>query len=393
MPENWTKDIYLKLLGDLIGEKLTDADIYEPILHYENKMKDSRGESINKLLVESCDDLKGILKTSEICVGAQHGYVEPCPISYTGRVITGNDKFYTVFIGLNPHLETPKEFPPGTTLADLANLHHPDDIIYNREEYRKNIDNDIFINNYWRVFGNIEGKSKGRKWSSYYKTVLRVHLALISEYKKDNVKIWSIFKGDRNDIELTNEILRLLKKFPMANAEFIPYKSQGYNMNNFSSIFDKKRDSEFVNRYIKYFQDIWGFIDKHSRDDAYIIIPTNYSSNTSSKQDNLDKVYDIIKCQVQKMHGSLLGEKYIFKKDNGKEEKGELILYKKSNPYKDKEKYKTSPMYLCKWIDNKGLSRKVIITASLSGRGIYNWIYLNFGHGWIDALKEHYNQP
>lgn len=399
MSEDWTKDIYIKLLGDLLGKELTNTKIYEPILHKENSMKVSGEESIDEQLVKSCDALKDILKASEMRVGVHQGYIEPCPISYTGAVITGKDKFRTAFIGLNPHLEPAKEFPEGTTLVDLANLHHPDDLIYNREDYRRNNDNDkkrIFINNYWRVFGHIEGKSAGAAWSRYYQTVIRVHLAFISEFENVKLNTWSEFKND-NEFQLTTEkILKLLKKYPMVNAELIPYKSVNYNMINFTEIF--KSPNQFAENYISYYRDVWRFIDKYSEDDAYVFIPSSYSA----KEETLTKVYKNIRKEIKEIRGEIYGEKYYFikeidkfKQEKNKEDKGKgkLILSETFENEYDKNNYKISPMYLCKWFDNKGLSRKVIITASLSGRGIYNWIYSDFGHGWIDALKEHYNQP
>ncbi len=400
MSKDWSEDIYLKLLDDIIGKKLTKEKIYIPILRNSKSIKCYCNESINKQLVESCDELKRMLKAREMCVGVQDdGYIEPCPISYTGAVITGTDKFRTAFIGLNPHLEPPKAFPKEATLADLANLHHPDDIIHNREEYRRNIDNDIFINSYWRVFGHIEGKSGWSAWSPYYKTAIRVHLAFISEFDKIELNTWTKFRENKIFQLTTENILKILKQYPMVNAELIPYKSRKYNMNNFTEIFASS--NPFADMYINYYHDIWNFIDTHSENDAYIFIPSNYSA----KEDTLTKVYNTIKNEMQKnkdIRGEIYGKKYLFIKEKddkfiNEKEKGELVTLGYSEHFEEyknryKDKYKISPMYLCKWTDGKEINRKVIITTSLSGRGTYNWIYLNFDYGWIDALKEYYGQ-
>ncbi|SEA20405.1 hypothetical protein [Selenomonas ruminantium] len=385
MAFTWTDDIYLKLLDDLMDKHLTESDINAPILRYYNQMNNSCGEDINNRLNVSCNTLKNILNANEMYVGEQHGYVEPCPISYTGKIITGSDKFYTVFIGLNPHLDLLKEFPEKTTLIDLANLHHPDDVIYDRKEYVE--DNKfLYTNNYWRVFGNMEGKTGWSAWSSYYRTVIRVHLAFIDEYKEVRLNTWSALRNDKKFNLSTDKMLDIVRKYPLANVEIIPYKSRNYAMKNFSMLFNDSWDDEYRNikeKYKRYFYDIWKFLDDYATDNAYIFIPTNYNDG----KNNLKDVYDVLSNELKIIGGDIRGEEFVFAIKDG-DDKGELI--KKS---KCKGSYlKTSPMYLCEWINNKGGNRKIIITASLSGRGKYNWIYNNFDYGWIDALKKYYGQ-
>ena len=159
-------DIYLKLINDLMDNPLDDKQINIPILQDIQHKANCIAYEINENLSKSCAELSDALKTSALDVGAKKGYIEPCPVGYTGSVINGKDKFRTIFLGLNPHLEPPRPFHPSTTYSDLANFHHPHDILHGKNPLRYEKNKEIG-NNFFRVLGNMEGKTGKSAWRGW----------------------------------------------------------------------------------------------------------------------------------------------------------------------------------------------------------------------------------
>lgn len=381
MTENIEKDYYIKLINDLLDKPLTKEQINIPILQDISKVTDSTAYDINSQLINSCKAIGSELGTEDLDVGAKIGYIEPCPIGYTGSVIKGNDRFNTIFLGLNPHLEPPRPFDPSTTLADLANFHHPHDILHgkDRSRYEKN---GVIKNNFFRVLGNMEGKTGRSAWSPFFKPIIRTHLALLKDNKNNQYtyKKW----GDVLDLkktlpELTDHLIDLLKKYPLAHIELIPYKSTNYTMDNFTALVTPKKPSPITEKYKQYISDVFDFINKYATEDAYIIIPTNLTGD-----DTIENVYEkVVQKQINVLNADCSGEYLFFSR---KDKKFEL-------PPSNKKRipYETSPTYLAEWKSHdRKIKRKIIITASVSGQGQYNWIYTDFNNGWIDAIRDYF---
>ena len=91
------KDIYIKLMEDITGLNI-EPDT--PILQSRREVENATSKAIvlDDELKKSCDDLRSALGGVEMSVGGTIGYTEPCPISYTGSVVTGGDKFKIVFM-------------------------------------------------------------------------------------------------------------------------------------------------------------------------------------------------------------------------------------------------------------------------------------------------------
>lgn len=346
------KDIYIKLMEDITGMDNIDpkASIFD--------------EEINANMVKSCQvlaEILGVAKANDaekISVGINdEKHLEPCPIAYTGKLNGKN--FRSVFIGLNPYSEGPRDdFPDDMTWGDLANIHHPNDIWYGYSDDRyiplEDTKKKFPRNNYWRVYGNKEGN---RKWSDYYRLIFPIHVALhwneINEtFGLKQFSIWSEFKKSyKNDKEVTNTILQILEKFPIANFEAIPYKSAKYNTKNFQELFTR---SNICHKYMRYLTDFLQFIDNYAKKDAYIII--------SSKVADMDTVADVFRNIMKKIPGSTVETmvKGAFNKKSNKFE-----------PNSNREKHSLAPLYLFYWNN-----RRVIISSPISmAEKYYSWIY------------------
>lgn len=375
MQNNKGSDIYLQLLEDLIGEKINpETQILQNDAEKDNA--DKNDKTINQALKDSCAEFKNNLGIGDMCVGSpprnEKGYVEPCPVQYTGNTSDGKI-FHCIFIGLNPHLEPWRIFPEKTTFADLANYHHPNDI-QNLEdglspqqrikyENRFGPQGDI-KNNYWRVMGNMEPEY-GEPWSDYYKFVSRIHLALLPDKAAE---FYNNFKEDMQIIpNLTEKLLRKFAQYPIANFELVPYKSTDFNIKKFNNIFDKNNNERFAIKYRKYFSDIIDFINKHATDNAFIIATASVKGNSPM----IDALYTILKQHMTYSAGDKEHDFRVFNKTNKRLEIGE------------KEPLNMAPMYLFKW--NK---RKVIVTSPISSNNtLYKWIYTNLSSGWVDAIR------
>ena len=375
MKETEKKDIYIQLMEDLIGEIIKPKT---PILQSAAAKADAseNAKKLDDALKRSCDEFVKNLGIDKITVGSSsddtEGYIEPCPIQYTGNISDGKI-FHSVFIGLNPHLEPHRLFPIDTTIADLANFHHPNNIFYNcpTDRYAPNGEEKKIgemKNNYWRVFGHME---YGEKWNYYYRQVILMHLALMS----DNIKIKKFTDWNKSD-DLTYFFLEELKKHPILNLEPVPYKSTNFSIKEFKNIFDeneKKYNTEFAKKYRKYFYDMMHFIDEHSTDDAYIIATASVSGKNGKTM--FDALYEILKKYTDSTSINE-DDSFIYNKKTHELKKGR----------KDNKSYDLSPMYLFRW-----KKRKVIITSPISGNNNYGWIHRDLSHGWISTIKKYFS--
>lgn len=370
-------DIYLQLINDMLDNPLSEEEIKLPILQDIDIDEGSPAWKLNKSLTNSCKKLRKAIGTENIVVGAQDGYVEPCPISYTGSVVTGDDKFRVVFIGLNPFLEGPRQFTPDTSYADLANIHHPHDIIHaTGKNYNK-------CHQYRRILGCRENRTDWGAWSPFYKDVIRIYLAFLPDNNSEWYSTWPDLqeKGkslavnppsfDDEDIKhkrvhkdfiasmsLQNYLLKKLKDNPLASAELIPYKSENFHANQLIKLLNKE-GHPFHEKYCRYFWDIFRFIEKHAYDDAYVVI--------TARKSDIEKLNDFfVKCET-----SCIGipkfefeQKFIFK---------------------DK-----IPFYLLKWRTDNNY-RRIVIMPSISRQSSYGQILQNIGTekgGWIYEIKK-----
>lgn len=425
---------YIALMEDLIGEEINPNTFIMQNRIVKKETLEPSPSVINKLLGESCEALGG----KETKVGEVHGYIEPCPIAYTGQLGKG-DGFKTVFLGLNPHLEPPRLFnlqnnDENTTFADLANFHHPDDLYNicnnrkacnvcdkaeNCDEYKKAKEKfshkGTLSNEYWRVFGHMES---GNAWSKYYTSVIRLHMALTLAKEEKNYDIfrtWVLLSAEakelaknekylenspkeekldekgKQSLALCNFILENLKNNPMANIEIIPYKSTGYSIKHFSSILSnppQKYESEIV-RYKNYLSDVFTFIDNYAAKDAYIVFFTNVKEEKNSY--SLDETLKIVQSNITT---ECSPEYYLFHKEAPKEREKDKNSYWELAKSPERKSYERSPVYLLKWKNrSKDINRKIIISSSVSGQGNYNWIYSKFlrGHDFIERVNEYFN--
>ncbi len=360
---NWEKeDIYLRLLEDITGLKKIDPDT--PIIQSseEKRIAGHDARNIDDVLKASCNTISQKLSCNDMHVGSSIGYTEPCPIEYTGNIRKGK-KFHTVFIGLNPFNEGVRSFPHDMKFADLANIHHPNDIRHNREiQYYAPCAESKFQNNYWRVLGNKEGN---KSWSPFFQFVIRIYLSLLSDCTKlDDIK----------KENLTNYLLDKLAEFPMANAELIPYKSPTIDMIKYEELLQ-------LENYNKYLIDMMDFIDKYADNEAYIFATISVSGDNGTTP-ALDLLYRTLKKYLIKEETSpsiQVDEFYVYNKENNKLESG-----------KTKKAYDLAPMYITRWKDeNNNKNRKVIITSPFSRRNRYSWIYDS--HEWLDTIKNHFS--
>ena len=370
MPNTEDKDIYVQLIEDVLGQEINP---FTPILQSveEKNTASKEAKELDDALLKSCEEFKKHFGFDEIIVGSapqnEVGYIEPCPVQYTGDISNGK-KFHCVIIGLNPHLDNHRwrPFESNTTFADLANFHHPNDVHNNYQSERYSSDGEI-KNNYWRVMGNMkyfEPKNRYR-WSKYYKDIIRLYLALLP---KDLEEIHNTNEDAYLD-SLVEHTLDRMAEYPIANFEFIPYKSENFNIKKFMNILNDENlaadERNFADRYKKYIQDMVKFIDKYTSDDAYIIA-------TASLKDNMfDSVYEILKRTLTNSHPDKEHDYFVYSLKDRDFEHGKRLPYEFAHTY------------LFKWGN-----RKVIIAPSISGHGEYTWIY-DFSKGWINAIKKH----
>ncbi|SEH38684.1 hypothetical protein [Selenomonas sp. KH1T6] len=391
------KDIYIQLLEDLILEDLIAEDIrdgidpYTPILQNAEELANAedKPKKIDTALKNICAATKEQLKCKEeMLVGCpdedDFGYIEPCPIQYTGNLKKG-DKFENVFMGLNPFLEDwrkePRFFPKNTSFADLANYHHPDDIRNIRNgrsaDYYSGFNNndDILHNNYWRVLGHKEGKST----SPYYQDIITLHLALLRGTSSKHIKwteLINLIKRD-NEKNITKYLLQTLQKYPIANIEMIPFKTSHYEFGCFSDLLTGS--NELSSRYSRYINHVFEFINNHAASDAYILITTNLKGS-----DPLTDVFNVVSEQIKKMGGNCNGRCFLYSKD-----KKTTNCFTPGSP-SERKSYQLAPMYLANWSDRTSICRKIIITPSISKASPhYTWIF-NPSCNWVDAIKKHW---
>ena len=362
------EDIYIQLMQDITG-----LDVINPntrILQSQDDLANATPEEkkLNDALKNSRNDLctKLGIKTSDMPVGSPPaettGYIEPCPIQYTGDISKGQ-KFHCIFIGLNPHLDKERwrNFPSDennqrATFADLANFHHPHHMFYDGYNSKKYSADGLMKNNYWRVMGNMkffEPKNRG-DWSPYYKDAIRLHLALLPDSCSE---VYNKFEDMKKAYDSTKDLLRKLTEFPVANIELLPYKSENISMSKFNKLLESEC-------YVRYLKDIVTFIKLHTADNAYII-----ATNSVSK---LYELYNFLRKHLMGL------EEYTSKKND-------LYTYCLcSRDFTQKEKHypERAPMYLTKWGE-----RKLIVTSPISKRNSYSWIYKDFSNGWVDAIK------
>lgn len=380
-----TKDAYIALMEDLIAPEIEAGT---PILQSEKEKLNATDNAriIDNALKDSCNAFQQAdnFGVKDLRVGSapknEIGYVEPCPIQYTG--ILKNDKkiFHCVFVGLNPHLEPWKTFPhhlkkgdlipSRITFADLANFHHPNDIRFGCSADKYGPEG-VIRNNYWRVMGNMEEGYNGA-WSSFYKDVVRIYLALLPSKARE---VYETFDKMIQKQNLTKYLLEKMADYPIANLELIPYKSKGINIKKIEKVLNNY-NNDFLTRYNKYFFDLMTFVDNYALDDAYIIATVSVKGGKGSTP-ALDALYRILK-------------KHVIHEDISQETiNNEFFVYNKSKKKleqnKKKNSYDLAPMYLFNWNN-----RKVILTSPISSNNNYGWIYRDFRHGWIDAIKKHF---
>lgn len=387
MSEDKEVDIYLQLVNDMLDKPLSEEELRVPILQHNNDNGNHNHNSpawkINNSLSNSCQLLKTAIGSESITVGAQSGYVEPCPISYTGSVINNDKKFNVVFIGLNPFLEGPRDFPADTSYVDLANIHHPHDIIHETgKEYNK-------IHQYRRILGCRENKTDWGAWSPFYKDVIRIYLALLPKgsdewyskwpdlqekgrmlaiysknyIDKEDKKHERVKKEFKASMALQKYLLEKLKNNPFASAELIPYKSENFSANKIIDLLKSKKDP-IHEKYHKYFWDIFRFIDKHSTDKAYIIITARKNDVNPLKTFLTSQNTDIIGIPNFEFKASMnLGAK------------------------------KQITFNLIKWGKGKKY-RRIVIMPSISRSSQYGQVLQEIGdktNGWVHDIKVAFN--
>ena len=105
MTKSNKKDIYIQLLEDLIADDIENGISPDtPILQTAEELANAEDDAkkIDTALKNICVETKKRLNCKEeMLVGCpdenNYGYIEPCPIQYTGNISEG-DKFQNVII-------------------------------------------------------------------------------------------------------------------------------------------------------------------------------------------------------------------------------------------------------------------------------------------------------
>lgn len=231
--EGNTKDAYISLMELLLG---TDIDASEPASKYDRELQSSCS-----FFNEAVSDDSSNASKKVFSVGLNKDYpgkfLEPCPIFYTGGL---KEPFRVVFIGLNPHREPPY-LSANTTWQYLSNYHCTTS------------ESIMVESNYKRIADTL------LKYNEYFDPVFRIHQLLCH---KTTYNRWT----DIQDIISKEYFLKEINKFPIANIELIPYKSEKYSLNS-----EKAKKIERDEKYIRYLDFVFNFIDENTNNDSWII--------------------------------------------------------------------------------------------------------------------------
>lgn len=244
------QEMFIKLIQDITGDDTT-ISLYSEI----NERKE--------ILEKTCTEFKKLLKKGVLLIEAENkdmGF-EFCPFCCTG----GEEaKFKFVWVGLNPGIADgrwPQKFYwDKTTWKDMVDFYVPKaDIRYQAGQSRDNPQN---------VY---QWLSEDGVWSSYYKLMIRVHMALLGE-KKCYGKwsdLWDAYSqaidsDDEEDVNntISDAFLQQLNDNPTLNAELLPFKSR-----------EMKLDAKSLKnepRYQAYFRRLMDFIAAKASEDAWI---------------------------------------------------------------------------------------------------------------------------
>lgn len=302
------KDIYIKLMEDLIGRIDTNAPIYEKNDNdYNTKLKKSCNQFNEIMLGEEQKSYEKQKRNLTLFVGTNSdssrpdNILEPCPIYYPNR--NNNDKFRYAFIGLNPYkdakLQKPEvnSFPKGETtwLRWLK---------YNCPEDKKELIKDSI---YCHIAYNALGPGK------YYDWAFRLHQALFHNVIYDN---WKEFIGDRSEEQMREFFMNEFWDNPILSAEIIPYKSSKYKVTKEVA----KKFIDDIDGYKDYIQHLLDFIYKRTNQESIIF----FFGHSANVIDILFAAKDFVpfwpqSCKTQKEFKKTYEERVYQKGNSGKD--------------------------------------------------------------------------
>lgn len=255
------KDIYLKLMGDLIGKINLDSPICEEgnKNDYNYRLQESC-EQFNRIMIEEKEKKKVLSQKEKEDISFSVGtsairpgkILEPCPI-YCPK----EEEIYRyVFVGLNPYKdkkfkdEGSNFFPQKSTKwIDWVNYNFPTD----ENTMRKR-----------SIYTHISRNAVGR--TKYYDWAFRLHQALFHD--KRVFDSWSelVNEAHANNMEIDQFFIKEFWEYPILSAEMIPYKSYSYGVTDNSA----RRFIKEVKGYKDYLVDLLTFIDNHTNEESII---------------------------------------------------------------------------------------------------------------------------
>ena len=200
-------------------------------------------------------------------------------------------------------------------------------------------------------------ESGSDKWNPFYKYVFCLHMTLcmLDNESKENYYTWKKVKEPYDDPdELSEQILKQLNDFPIANMEMIPFKTHRWSISENKVI--KLFEDVSYHKYVDIMKD---FIEKYSDENTYIIL----AGGMKAKLHLMKKMFGIDQ--------DILDESYYQIFSCGKAKS-------KLSPSDELECSGAAPVYFIKWKLSSAddSMRKFVILPGISPSNTrYRWLY------------------